>query len=198
MVSGYDRVVPDRFHTKDRRMPLNVPNTLTILRMLLVPGIVVALLRESYGAALGIFLFAGASDGLDGFIARRFNQCTPLGALLDPLADKLLVVSSALVLGWLGRIPWWLAAAIIGRDLVIVAGAVAYYRRAGHLEMEPSMLSKLNTFLQISLILIVLADGAALIGVAQWLPMLFVVTLVTALVSGGHYVVVWSKKATLR
>jgi len=179
-------------------MLLNVPNTLTILRMLLVPGIVFALLRESYGIALVIFLFAGASDGLDGFIARRFNLYTPLGALLDPLADKLLVVSSALVLGWLGRIPWWLAATIVGRDLVIVAGAIAYYKRAGHLEMEPSMLSKLNTFLQISLILVVLADGAGFIGAARWLPMLFVVTLVTALVSGGHYVVVWSKKATLR
>ena len=174
---------------------LNVPNTLTILRMLLVPGIVAALLRESYGIALGIFLFAGASDGLDGFIARRFNQCTPLGALLDPLADKLLVVSSALVLGWLGRIPWWLAAAITGRDLVIVAGAVVYYTRVGQLEMEPSRLSKLNTFLQIGLILVVLADGAALIGAGRWLPLLFFLTLGTTLVSGGQYVVVWSRKA---
>ena len=179
-------------------MLLNVPNTLTIMRMLLVPGIIFALLRESYGIALGIFLFAGASDGLDGFIARRFNLCTPLGALLDPLADKLLVVSSALVLGWLGRIPWWLATTIIGRDLVIVTGAIAYYKRAGHLEMEPSLLGKLNTFLQIFLILVVLADGAGIIGAVRWLPMLFFVTLVMALVSGGHYVAVWSRKVNSR
>ena len=177
---------------------LNVPNTLTVMRMLLVPVIVVALLRQSYDVALGIFLLAGASDGLDGFIARRFNQCTRLGAILDPLADKLLVVSSALVLGWLGRIPWWLAAAVVGRDLVIVAGAIAYYRRVRHLEMEPTLLSKLNTFLQIGLILIVLADGAALIGAGRWLPQLFALTLATALASGGQYVVIWSRRAMSR
>jgi cardiolipin synthase len=177
---------------------LNVPNTLTVLRILLVPAIVVALLRQNYGIALGIFLCAGASDGLDGFIARRFNLCTPLGAVLDPLADKLLVVSSAMVLGWLGGIPWWLVAIIVGRDLVIVLGAIAYYRRAGHLEMAPSLLSKANTFLQISLILIVLANSAGLIAAARWLPALFLVTLSTALVSGGHYVAVWSGKAAAR
>lgn len=177
---------------------LNVPNTLTLLRMLLVPVIVFTLLQRNYGTALVIFLIAGASDGLDGFIARHFNLCTPLGALLDPLADKLLVVSSALVLGWLGIIPWWLAAAIVGRDLIIVAGAGAYYLRAGRLEMEPSLLSKANTFLQIGLILVVLANGAGIIAAANWLPALFAATLATALVSGGHYVVVWSGKAAAR
>ncbi len=177
---------------------LNIPNSLTILRMLLVPTIAFSLLREYYGTALVIVLFAGATDGLDGFIARRFDLCTPLGALLDPLADKLLIVSSSAVLGWLGSIPWWLALTIVGRDLVIVGGATAYYLRSGHLEMEPSLLSKVNTFVQISLILAVLANGAGIIAAARWLPVLFVVTLLLTLASGGQYVVVWSRRAAFR
>ena len=102
-------------------MLLNVPNTLTILRMLLVPCIVFALLRESYGIALGIFLFAGVSDGLDGFIARRFNQCTPLGALLDPLADKLLVCAAMIMLIPVHRVPGWMVVIVVAREIGVTA-----------------------------------------------------------------------------
>jgi len=177
------------------RSPVNLPNALTLLRIVLVPALVVFLLQRRFEAALGVFLIAGVSDALDGFIARRFDLCTRLGAILDPLADKLLIVLSCLVLAWIGHIPWWLAVVIVARDLVIVAGAGAYYLRAGHLEMAPSIYSKANTCVQIVLVLVVIAHGARVLPVDPLLVPLFVLALATALVSGGHYVVVWGQRA---
>lgn len=174
---------------------MNIPNAITIARFLLVPLLVCLLFRGMFGPAIWVFLVAGASDALDGFIARHFNLCTPLGAILDPLADKLLVVASVLTLAWLRSLPWWLAIIITGRDLLIVGGATAYYLRAGRVEMEPSIPSKVNTCLQIILIFIVLGNAAGLVQGASWLPVLFGVVVVSTVISGGHYVIVWGKKA---
>lgn len=174
---------------------MNIPNTLTVLRMLLVPGLIWLLLKEAYGAALWVFVVAGVSDGLDGFIAKKFNQCTRLGSVLDPLADKLLVVSSVVVLAWVGRLPLWLVLLIVARDLVIVGGAVAFYLRAGQVEMDPSFLSKLNTFVQLCLIFTVLAQAAGMVRLAGVLPLLFGLTGLTTFLSGAHYGVVWSRRA---
>jgi cardiolipin synthase (CMP-forming) len=176
-------------------MAMNIPNSLTLARILLVPALVVYLGRAEYGIALWLLLAAGFSDVLDGFIARRWDLCTRLGSLLDPLADKLLIVSSYLVLAGTGRLPHWLAAVVIGRDLVIVGGAVAFYARTGILEMDPSVTSKLNTFVQISLLLAVIADGAGLPAAGHWLPALCLLTLATTIASGGQYVVVWGRRA---
>ncbi|HEY5973663.1 MAG TPA: CDP-alcohol phosphatidyltransferase family protein [Geobacteraceae bacterium] len=176
-------------------MAMNIPNALTLLRILLVPALVVYLGRAEYGIALCLLLLAGVSDILDGFIARRWNLCTRLGSFLDPLADKLLIACSYLVLAGTGRLHLWLAAVVIGRDLVIVSGAAAFQRRTGILEMDPSVASKLNTFVQISLVLAVIADGAGLLTTGHWLPALFLVTLATTIVSGGQYVVVWGRRA---
>lgn len=174
---------------------MNIPNTITVIRMLLVPLLVYLLLHGAFGAAMWVFLAAGVSDALDGFIARRFGRFTRLGAVLDPLADKLLVVSSVLVLARLGSLPWWLALTIVARDLLIVGGAVAYCLRAGRLEMEPSVPGKMNTLVLVSLIYLVLGQEAGLVRVSGWLPVLFVLAFLTTVISGGHYVVVWGKKA---
>ena len=174
---------------------MNLPNLLTCLRILMVPVILVLLARGEYGAAMWLVLAAGVTDVLDGFIARRFGLATYLGALLDPLADKILIVSAVVVLARSGLVPWWLAAAVIGRDLVILGGAAAWYRKARRLDMEPTLLSKANTFVQITLVYLVIAHGAGLIRIAPLLPVLFILALVTTVVSGIHYVAVWGGRA---
>ncbi len=174
---------------------MNIPNAITILRILLVPLLVYFLLHGEFRASLWVLLVAGISDALDGAIARHFNMMTDLGALLDPLADKALIIASVLALAWTGLLPGWLVALIILRDLVIMGGAAAYYLRAGRLEMAPSIPSKVNTFFQICLILLILVSAAGLANATGWLPALIGCTLLTTVFSGIHYVVVWSRKA---
>ena len=176
---------------------MNIPNVITLVRMLLVPVLVLLLLRENYPGALWTFLAAGVSDALDGFIAKRFNMCTRLGSLLDPLADKLLLLSAVVILARAGCLPLWLALTIVVRDVVIVGGATAFYLRSGKLDMTPSIPSKLNTFIQICLVFFLIVQMAGLAPVAGWLPFLFGLAFVAAIISGGHYVVVWGRKAAL-
>lgn len=178
-----------------RREWLNLANALTGLRALLAPVLVWLLLGRRYEAALWVFLAAGLSDTLDGFVARHFNQITRFGALLDPVADKLVIVGSVLSLGQVGLLPLWLVGVIVGRDGVIVAGAVAFRLRVGHLEMAPLLSSKLNTVVQVGLILLVLLQAAGWLAVSAWLPAAYALTAVTAAVSGAQYVAVWWAKS---
>jgi len=191
------RPLPGQRHSETSwgNRAVNLPNALTLLRIILVPLLIALLVRENFGIALWVFVVAGVSDLLDGFIAKRFDLCTRLGAILDPLADKLLIVASFLVLAAGGRLPWWLAAVVILRDLVIVGGACAYHFRAGEVEMAPSPLSKANTFVQLCLILLVLLQGAGVVRTVNWLPLVQGVVLFTTIVSGVHYVVVWTLRA---
>lgn len=174
---------------------MNIPNAITMLRIILVPVLVYLLLHGEYRAAIWVLLVAGLSDVLDGFIARRFNLCTYLGSILDPLSDKLLIVSSVLALAWQGLLPLWLTVVIVVRDLIIVGGATAYYLRAGRIEMAPSIPSKVNSFIQICLIFLVLGRAAGMTQTAGWVPLLFGCALFTTVFSGVHYVVVWGQKA---
>jgi len=174
---------------------MNLPNVLTSMRILLVPAVVYLMVRGSFAAAMWLFLAAGLSDVLDGFIAKRFDLCTTLGAVLDPLADKFLIASSVVVLACLGYLPWWLAVTIFVRDVVIVGGAITFYHRYRRLEMSPSLPSKLNTFAQILLVFLMLAQLSRTLQVDPWLPVLFGAAFLTALISGVHYVVVWGRKA---
>ena len=133
-------------------MPLelkHIPNAICIVRILLVAPIIWCLVNDRYGLGLGLIIIAGLSDVLDGFLARRFDWRTRLGGLLDPAADKLLVVSVFLTLTWLGLVPVWFTAAVIARDLVIVGGTVAHQILVGPVHGEPTAVSKLNTVLQI-------------------------------------------------
>ena len=174
---------------------LNVANAVTLFRALLAPVLIYLLLGGQYSPALWVLLAAGLSDALDGQIARRMNQFTRFGALLDPIADKLVIVSCVIALAVQGLLPVWLTLVVLARDVVIVAGALGFRLLFGHLEMAPLRASKVNTFMQISLILLVLLQAAGWLNVAPWLPAAHGATALAAVVSGAQYVWVWGQKA---
>lgn len=169
----------------------HIPNLITVLRILLVYPVVVCLLERRFGLGLGLFVLAGVSDGLDGFLAKHYHWQSRLGSYLDPLADKLLLVSCFLTLASLGLLPGWLVAAVVLRDGVILTGAVAYYWLHEPFEGQPHWTSKLNTFFQLLMVVAVLFS----LGVSPLPPgllgMLMGVVLATSLVSGLVYVRVW-------
>jgi cardiolipin synthase len=174
---------------------LNLPNLITIFRIFLVPVIIILMLREYYVAALWFFTAAGVSDALDGYIARRFDMRTTLGATLDPLADKILIIASVISLYRLGLLPEWLTVIVVCRDLIIAGGAVAWRYVIGRLQMAPLIASKINTIMQVGMIFLVLAKASGMEGISTLLPFIFALVLVTSLLSGFQYVLVWSKKA---
>lgn len=173
----------------------DIPNIITAFRFLLVPPVVILLLQDRFAAALVVFGVAGLSDGLDGFLAKRYDWRSRLGGLLDPLADKLLLVSSFLTLGWLGWIPLWLVALVILRDLVIVTGAIFYHMRIEQLDAQPTMASKLNTVTQILLVLAVMFSLGITTLPAQWIDILLYSVLATTLWSGFDYIWIWGRRA---
>jgi cardiolipin synthase len=176
-------------------MMRNVPNLITLLRVLLVPVMGYFAWSGEYAVALPIFLVAALTDLVDGYIARRFKLVSKLGALLDPAADKLNMFVATVVLAWQSRIPIWLAVAIIGRDVVIVAGALAYRILRGHLDIKPTRLSKVNTAIEFSVLLLVMAAAAGWIDASAWMPPLFVVVFITVMASGIQYVWHWGRMA---
>jgi cardiolipin synthase len=175
-----------------------LPNILTVFRFLLVPPVVMLMLVDEFLPALVLFAVAGFSDAVDGFLARRYHWTSRIGGLMDPLADKLLMVSSYLTLGWLGLIPLWLVVLVILRDLVIVTGAIIYNARIEHIEAEPSIVSKLNTLAQILLVLSVLFNQALVELPAWWIDLLVYSVPVTIVWSGVGYVWTWGRRAWTR
>jgi cardiolipin synthase len=173
----------------------DIPNAITVFRFLLVPPVVMLLLHERFMAALVVFGVAGFSDALDGFLAKRFDWSSRLGGLMDPLADKLLLVSSFVALGWLGWIPAWLVALVILRDLVIVAGAIFYHMRIEQFEASPTMVSKLNTAAQILLVLAVMFSLGVQAIPVSWIDILQYAVLATTLWSGFDYIWIWGRRA---
>jgi cardiolipin synthase len=174
---------------------LNLPNAITLLRFALVPVIALQLLRRNDGTAFLLFIVSALSDLADGVIARRWNLRTRFGAIADPLADKLTMVTVTLLLAWQGALPWWFALAVVLRDALIVGGALAYHWLIGPVEMAPSRISKLNTALEFLLLLSVLAVRAGLLPHGAWLQVLLFAAFATIVLSGVHYVVAWGRKA---
>ncbi len=172
-----------------------LPNIITSVRILLVIPIMVLLAYGQFALVLLLFAIAALSDGLDGWLARRFGWQSRLGAILDPLADKVMLVGCYLILGWLTLLPLWLVVLVILRDVVIIAGALAYRWRCGELEMEPSLISKLNTLLQMALGLLVIIAAAGLATPPWLLDAGILVVAATTLWSGLAYVLVWSRRA---
>jgi len=174
---------------------LNVPNLLTLARILLTPFIVYAIIEQQPALALMLMAAAGLTDMLDGAIARLFNQRSTVGAYMDPLADKLMLISSIVTLYTMDMIPLFLFLAVIFRDLIIVIGAIAYEIVTHKLEMRPTITSKITTFLQILLVLAVLSDAAWHIWPTPWLDELAWLTFALTVISGVQYMVVWMGKA---
>lgn len=175
--------------------PRDIPNLLSVLRIILIVPVVWLLLDGAYGWALLVFAVAGFTDGLDGYLAARYGWRSPLGGILDPLADKVLLVSSFITLALVGLAPWWLVVLVLARDVVIVAGALAYHFLIGGFAAAPTILSKINTVVQILFVLFIVADAAQPFLGVTGRQVLWLVTGLTTLVSGAHYVVSWSRKA---
>lgn len=137
-------------------MILNLPNGLTFLRLILTPVIVLFLLDGAFFWALMVFLVAGVTDGLDGFLARSLRESTEFGRILDPLVDKIFMGSSFITLAFLGHLPIWLAGIAVGRDLVLMIGSCILYIVTGRFGYPPSVIGKLSTFLQVLTVLAVM------------------------------------------
>lgn len=176
-----------------------LPNAITVVRVVLVAPCGWLLWQDAILEALTLIAIAGASDAIDGILARRFDWRTRFGAFADPAADKLLVVVVFAVLAVKGHVPLWLVAIVVGRDVVIISGAFAFRQLIGHMEMAPTLLSKMNTAAQIVLlvlVLVALTNIAPLAAVAAaTLPAAFYVVAASGVVSGIHYVVAWSHRA---
>lgn len=175
---------------------MNIPNIISLARLLSVPIIVWAVSDGRMMLAFWLFVAAGISDAVDGFIAKRFNYATELGSYLDPLADKALLVSVYVVLAVEGHLPLWLVIVVVWRDLLIVGGAILYQTLTQNLKMAPLLVSKVNTLAQIVLAAYMLARPA--LGFEfPWLDTgLIVLVATTTVVSGVSYVVGWINKAT--
>jgi cardiolipin synthase (CMP-forming) len=171
-----------------------LPNLITVLRLALVPVMAVCVGAGAYGVAAIVFLVAGLSDFADGYIARRFAMVSRVGAFLDPIADKLNMFVATVMLAWQGLVPLWLAAAIIGRDVVIVGGAMALRFARGELAIKPTRLSKINTVLEFGVLVLVMAVAAGWIDGDGWLAAMFVVVLATVVASGAQYVWIYSRR----
>lgn len=171
-----------------------VPNLLTLARIGLVPLLLVLLQDKQFLLSLIVFITAGITDGLDGFIAKRFNARTQLGAILDPLADKALLVSSYVMLSIMQLIPFWLVVAVVFRDIIIVCGYLIMVLFFGSVKMQPLQISKINTVLQISFIIIVLAALAGVDELSILIPAVSYAVFVSSVVSGCAYVYIWAVK----
>jgi cardiolipin synthase len=168
---------------------LNLPNCLTLVRILTIPVFLEFLAYQYYWQALLVFAIGGFTDFLDGFVARRMKQQTALGAYLDPVADKLLVITSFVMLGSMGGIPVWLAVVVVARDVLIVVGyAIIYFLVEERLQVRPSLIGKLSTALQLltlALALLMLHDPRL---VADWVLQFFVAVCgAGTVVSGFQY-----------
>jgi cardiolipin synthase (CMP-forming) len=172
---------------------LNLANLITLGRLLSVPVLVWLILAGQFAAAFWMFVLAGVSDAVDGFIAKRFDMRTRIGALLDPVADKTLLVSTYVTLGVAGQLPAWLVILVVSRDLMIVGGFIMVQLLAAQTKSEPLFVSKANTALQIVLVALTLArlgfalddhglGGALVLAVAA-----------TTVLSGAGYLVRWAR-----
>lgn len=176
----------------------HIPNVLTSVRILLVIPVAYYIFESNYLYGLTLFLFAGISDAVDGYLARRFSWTSNFGAWADPLADKLLVGVVFVVLAIQGQVPIWLVIVAIGRDLVILCGAGIYRKIFGKIDIAPTMLSKINTVVQIVtlvLVMVTLLDIPVLMKAHDMLGEVFFVVGIFSVLSGIDYVISWFKRA---
>jgi cardiolipin synthase len=172
---------------------LNIPNIITLGRILAVPFIVWAIASNQMEIAFAIFIIAGVSDAVDGFLAKRFNMSSELGALLDPVADKALLVSIYMALGIWGAIPRWIVILVVSRDIMIVGAVIVSWLYGKPIPMKPLMVSKLNTVAQVGFAALVLASlGFGFDSAPYDLVLMALVTIFT-LLSVSFYLVEWAR-----
>lgn len=178
---------------------LTIPNLLTFLRMALIPVFAILLVYERFGWALVVFFIAGISDGIDGFVARRFNQQTELGTILDPIADKLLMTTAFIILALPGIFPVephlrhlpvkpWVAFAVIGRDILIIVVAAAIFITTDFRGFRPSWLGKASTVVQIFAVILILIAAVFPSLQGFYLPAVYTTVVAFAVFSGIHYI----------
>lgn len=152
-------------------------------------------MAADFFTALVLFAVAGFSDALDGFLAKHYHWESRLGSILDPLADKLLLVASFAALTWLDLLPYWLLWLVLGRDVLIVVGALAYHYIVGKFELLPLWSSKINTALQISLVLLVMFQQQILFDAQYWITIMTWLVVASIINSGAEYLIVWGLRA---
>lgn len=172
---------------------MSIPNLITIARIMMVPVIIYLMIAGQFAAAFWLFILAGVSDGVDGFIAKQFNQATELGAYLDPIADKALLVSIYVTLGVSGHLPVALVMLVVSRDVLIVGAVILSWALDRTVEIAPLLVSKVNTAMQITLACVVLANVGFELQL-QWVTTGLVVAVTVFTVwSGISYMTAWVK-----
>ena len=175
---------------------VSLPNFISIARLLCVPVLVWLIVTDQMRVAFWLFVAAGLSDAVDGYIAKKFNASTELGRYIDPLADKALLVSVFVALGLRGAIPDWLVILVVFRDLLIIGGALLFHTLTDRtMRMDPILISKVNTLLQILLVGVVLAYLGLEFDDYGAAVLLIYATAVTTVLSGGAYLVRWIRGA---
>lgn len=177
---------------------ITLPNLLTVFRMALIPVFVSLLFYQKFLLALAIFVVAGITDGLDGLLARRFHQQSPLGRILDPIADKMMLVTSFIVLSMRGvyptpipkhlPIPFWVTITVLSRDVFILVGAAAINMVTGFRAFQPSLPGKVSTVVQIVAVAIVMLAAQTGVGTGHYLPTVYTSVFALTFISGIHYI----------
>ena len=173
----------------------HLPNLICLVRLALIWPIATALYGGRYGLALALFVLAAISDGLDGYLAKRFNWISDLGKILDPAADKLLLVTVFVESTWLGLVPWWVTAAAVARDVMIALGALVYRLWFGPLRGRPTIISKINTAAQLLYLAAVMLGAAAGFPPHDVLRALALTVFATTALSGLNYVQAFTRRA---
>lgn len=173
---------------------MNLPNLISILRILLVPLIVWLISQEIYDIALMVFCVAAVSDALDGMLARFLKCQSKLGAYLDPLADKALLVSIYIALNLKDALPTWVVITVVFRDIMIIFGTYMLFMFGKEVEIKPILISKLNTVFQLLLVVYLLIDLSLKLAIPYVASTLFLTVGITTILSGGAYLLIWLKQ----
>lgn len=174
---------------------VNIPNLISLARLLSVPLTVWLIMKGEIYVAFWIFILAGMSDAVDGFVAKKFNLQTELGSYLDPIADKALLVSVFITLGQVGYLDSWLVLLVVFRDGLILVGAFLYYLIYQNLSMEPLLISKVNTTAQFSLVTLVLGLHGYAVFDSTIIDIMVYIVAATTVMSGAIYVGIWGMRA---
>jgi cardiolipin synthase (CMP-forming) len=173
----------------------HLPNLICLVRLALVWPVAAALAAGNFWLALGLFVVAAVSDGLDGYLAKRFNWTSELGKFLDPMADKLLLMTVFIEAAWLGMVPWWITAAAVARDVMIGLGALVFRLWFGPLHGRPTVISKINTLAQLMYLTGAMLYSAAGFPPREMLDAGALITLVTIVLSGYNYMAMFTRRA---